>query len=67
MFTLDYLEKVDVINESWRTYVALRAVGVMRHIARLRRFANLKPGRVADIVNVQADSLQERLDKILSK
>lgn len=67
MVTLNYLEKVDVINELWRNYVALRAIEVIRHIARLHRFASLKPGRVADIVNAQADSLQERLDKVLNK
>ena len=67
MYLLDYLEKVDVINDAWRNYVALRVTEVVRHIARLRRFASLKPDRVADIVNTQADNLQERLDKVLAK
>ena len=67
MLLLDYLERIDVKNDKARRYINMRAFEVRQHIARLRRFASLKPGRVAEIVNVQADTLQYRLDHVLSK
>ena len=58
---LTYLERCSPRNEAWRSYIRSRVPEVLTRIARLRHFAGLRPGRVCDLVNAQADTLSDRL------
>ena len=64
---LTHLERINRRNNAWAFYVECRASEVQDGIDRLRRFADLKPGQVHDIVISHCRSLQGRLDRVLEE
>lgn len=50
---------------AWAVYIRRQAKRVQDHIHALREFADLKPGRVADICNGKADVLEARVTRLL--
>ena len=63
---LTYLERcVPPRSRSWMVYVQSRVPEVVTQIARLRRFAGLRPGNVNHLVNTRADELGDRVSSIL--
>ena len=53
-------------NDFWKHYLEDRAPAIQAEIDRLRRFANRRAGRVADVANMSADVFQARLDDCLA-
>lgn len=68
VLTLEYLERIKERNRSWSAYICQRSLEVTSLIHGLRKFANHKPdSRVGQIVHLQADEIEARLDAVLAK